>query len=328
MTIRHATESDLPQIVGLMKSSLGESLIPKSEPLWVWKHEKNPFGRSFVLVAEEDGRLIGLRAFMQWKWNWKSKEYRAIRAVDTATHPSHQGKGIFKKLTLQLLEECKNDGIDFVFNTPNGQSRPGYLKMGWEQQGRMPMKIKLTNVFKIAARKLFYKTDPDAPYHDPTPAANWQKPLDLLADAKIMTTPSLLETPFSKEYVQWRYADNPLFNYTYFSDYTNYVATGRIKLQGKLRELRITDYFKMSESSAHDLAKQIKNFCSEHHIHFISLSGNQFLQLKKDFRWMGMLPVKNIGPIVTLRNLNMNERFPALLQTDNWNYSVGDMELF
>jgi hypothetical protein len=40
-------------MIGLLKKSLGEGLIPKSEALWNWKHEQNPFGASFVLLAEE-----------------------------------------------------------------------------------------------------------------------------------------------------------------------------------------------------------------------------------------------------------------------------------
>ena len=33
-----------------------------------WKHLENPFGRSFMLVAETDGRIVGLRAFMRWEF--------------------------------------------------------------------------------------------------------------------------------------------------------------------------------------------------------------------------------------------------------------------
>lgn len=328
MVIRHSNPTDLPQIIDLMKSSLGESLIPKSEPLWIWKHEQNPFGKSFVLVAEENGRLIGLRAFMQWQWKWQGKPYRTIRAVDTATHPAHQGKGIFKKLTLQLLDECKHSGIDFVFNTPNDQSRPGYLKMGWQQQGRMPMKIKLTNILKITERKLFHRSEPTTS-NDPTPKPDWQRALQLLSNHSFEPSTSFLETRTSTEYIQWRYANNPLFNYTFFTDYKNYLATARIKLQGKFRELRITDYFRLTEDSRPlDLSKQVKLFCRENDLHFISFSGNQFLHHQRDFRWMGMIPVKPLGPIVTLRNINMNGNFENLLDTKNWNYSIGDLELF
>jgi hypothetical protein len=43
---------------------------------------------------------------------------------------------------------------------------------------------------------------------------------------------------------------------------------------------------------------------------------------------MGIIPTQNRGPIVTLRDLNMNAQFPELLEIKNWGYSLGDMELF
>jgi hypothetical protein len=66
MQIRPATPQDKPAMIELLKKSLGEGLIPKSEALWTWKHEQNPFGASFVLLAEENGALIGLRAFISF----------------------------------------------------------------------------------------------------------------------------------------------------------------------------------------------------------------------------------------------------------------------
>ena len=119
LTIRKASGEDVAAIVSLLRLSLGEALMPKSEAFWKWKHCDNPFGASPVLLAFENNELIGVRAFMRWEWTRNGKTVKAVRAVDTATHPRHQGKGVFKKLTLSLLNEHKNSDICFVFNTPN-----------------------------------------------------------------------------------------------------------------------------------------------------------------------------------------------------------------
>ena len=68
----------------------------------------------------------------------------AVRAVDTATDPEFQGRGIFTRLTLEALDELAADGVDFVFNTPNARSRPGYLKMGWQVVGRLAAAVRPT----------------------------------------------------------------------------------------------------------------------------------------------------------------------------------------
>ena len=69
--------------------------------------------------------------------------------MDTATHPDFQGKGIFTTLTLGAIPDLRDDGVDLVFNTPNDKSRPGYLKMGWSEVGRVPVGIRLGSMGSV-----------------------------------------------------------------------------------------------------------------------------------------------------------------------------------
>ncbi|WP_205509177.1 GNAT family N-acetyltransferase [Longitalea arenae] len=333
MQIRPATPQDKPAMIDLLKKSLGEGLIPKSEALWTWKHEQNPFGASFVLLAEENDTIIGLRAFMQWQWKWKGKLYKAIRAVDTATHPAHQGKGIFKKLTLQQLELCKQQGVHFVFNTPNDQSRPGYLKMGWVQQGRMPLKFKVPNPVALALAVAFKKGKTAPVAEDPTPVQQWEPKVFELMNRYAGSNDDQLQTVLSAEYIRWRYADNPLFRYNYFTDHENFLLIGRIKSHSFTRELRLVDCILFNNSSSDRrinsrISKAILPYCKKNKIQVISFSGQQYQSYRSALNWMGLIPVQNRGPIVTVRDLNMNEQFPDLLDIKNWGYSLGDMELF
>ncbi|TKK65023.1 GNAT family N-acetyltransferase [Ilyomonas limi] len=323
MNIRSATSADKPAIITLLKQSLGESTIPKSEALWSWKHEQNPFGESYVLVAEEAGELIGLRAFMQWQWQWNNTVYKAIRAVDTATHPAHQGKGIFKKLTLQQAEACKQQGVSFVFNTPNEQSKPGYIKMGWIEQGKMPLKIKL----RLSDAWLPFTKNKTKKIIAPQ---NWNEaPLDRVSNS----ITDCITTVLTPEYIKWRYANNPLFNYNYFTDGEQFIVITRLKSHAFADELRITDFILLNNKANvqyinKTVAALLRRFCSKHHIGFITLSGRQYLQYQPYFKWMGIVPVKAAGPIITLKNLNLNGSFDSFLNTANWSYSLGDMELF
>jgi hypothetical protein len=40
MIIRQSTPEDIPNIITLLKESIGEVLTPKTEGYFVWKHEK------------------------------------------------------------------------------------------------------------------------------------------------------------------------------------------------------------------------------------------------------------------------------------------------
>jgi N-acetylglutamate synthase-like GNAT family acetyltransferase len=320
MQIRKGTESDIPAIVELLKSSLGEGLIQKSEQLWKWKHVENPNGASPVLVAEADGKVVGVRAFLRWQWVYKGKVLQAIRAVDTATHPDFQGKGIFKKLTLQGLDQAKLAGIDLVYNTPNESSKPGYLKMGWVEMSRMALKLKV-NPFA-------YKSSiPPA-----VPTKDWEKlkfVLPLFSNP--IASHELVHTLLSPAYIRWRYQDNPLFDYHFLSDYRSYVLFYRIKQHSFGQEMRVVDLLTIKgafdKASKKGLAAEFKKISSN--CFLTSASGRHFELTENVYPGMGLLPVMAKGPIVTLRNISLDEEaFKELGKQQNWGYSLGDMELF
>jgi N-acetylglutamate synthase-like GNAT family acetyltransferase len=319
MIIRKGTDADIPAIVDLLKSSLGEGMIQKSERLWNWKHVENPHGASPVLVAETDGQVVGVRAFLRWQWQYKGKVLQAIRAVDTATHPDFQGKGIFKKLTLQGLEDAKAAGIDLVYNTPNESSKPGYLKMGWVEMGRMALKLKVN---PFAYKRVISPLAPEQ---------NWEKLSAFLPQLTNPLASDQVHTLISPAYVQWRYQDNPLFDYHFLSDYRSYALFYRIKSHNFGQEMRIVDlltsvvaFDKNAKKELASTFQQISKACF-----LTSASGRHFELLNGVYPGMGLLPILDKGPIVTLRNISMPiDQFEILQQQSNWGYSLGDMELF
>ncbi len=121
--------SDVPEIVELLKKSLSAKHTTSN---FLWKHFENPFGKSYGLLACDKDKIVGVRMFMFWEFKKKSRITKAIRPVDTIIDKEYRGQGIFKKITLQGLQENKGQ-YDLVFNTPNTNSFPGYIKMGWEE---------------------------------------------------------------------------------------------------------------------------------------------------------------------------------------------------
>ncbi|MBI6119770.1 GNAT family protein [Salegentibacter maritimus] len=137
-------KKDIPAVVQLINEGLDDTF---TESFFRWKHVQNPFGKSFGFLIEDDGSIVGLRMFMFWKFK-KSKEYKtAIRPVDTVVDKRYRGKGLFKKMNLVGIEMCKGK-YDVIFNTPNHNSLPGNLKMGWNILEDSPkVKMGLLNPF-------------------------------------------------------------------------------------------------------------------------------------------------------------------------------------
>ena len=315
MNIREATPRDISQIIQVLKASMGEADLPLSEEIWHYKHVENPFGRSPVFVAEEGGRIAGVRAFMQWKWQKGEKTYSAYRAVDTATHPDFQGKGIFKKLTLKAVENGINNSHNFVFNTPNDKSRPGYLKMGWFEAGKL--RVALQPAFFS-----FWRSRRSSKYEVSSKVSSGE--IDALCRQwnKKLTNNGNAFTSKSAEFLNWRYEKNPLQKYEVMATPDFYLA-GYIKMRGNIKELRISECIFIERKEVQkEVERVVRRWSIKFGVHFISFSPD--LYIDRLFSLQG-----NFGPILTVRELNLNPEERAFFgKVNNWNYSLGDLELF
>ncbi|MFV9482456.1 GNAT family N-acetyltransferase [Christiangramia sp. ASW11-125] len=313
MNIKEATKKDIPEIVSVLKASLGEKHLILSEDIWRFKHLDNPFGESITLLAVENNKIVGVRAFMKWQWAQSKKIYSALRAVDTATHPEHQGKGIFKKLTLAAVEVATNAGDNFIFNTPNDLSRPGYLKMGWQPVGKISVGVKPSFSF------LKFKKIPDY-YSIQKNVTTFE--INCLCDKwnEILSMSNSYFTPKSAEFLSWRYENNPLQEYKVICEDSYYIA-GYIKKRGNLKELRIAEFiFDEKMVTSKDLRRIISKFQKNLSTHLISFSPELLkLRGKKG----------NFGPLLVLNELNLSSHEKTdLIDISNWKNSIGDLELF
>lgn len=328
MEIREAAETDLPAIVKLLRASLGEGLMPKSEAYWKWKHQFNPFGESPVLLAVHNGEIIGVRAFMRWEWHAEGKLIRAFRAVDTATHPDHQGKGIFSKLTKALLANGERDKIDIVFNTPNRKSKPGYLKMGWQEAGRLPISMSLKRPIRMGLN--FFVRKPAAIKNDSEGARQAHiiehPEMEDLLVAHRQLFPHILATPPSIAYLKWRYVDVPVADY-YFDAVgdegsLSVLLIFRLKTSRLGTEMRITDVFLRSMKLGKAALQLISRNAERYGADYITTSALSVLPKAGAFS----LPVPG-GPIVTVRKVAGTE-IEDFLSYKSWRPSLGDLELF
>lgn len=214
VVVTRADATDGEAVVALAGRALGWDTTGPHTELFVWKHEANPFGPSPTWVARRGDRLVGVRTFLRWRLRGPDGQRRTVvRAVDTATDPDAQGQGIFTRLTRTAIEELTDEGVAAVFNTPNDQSRPGYLKMGWQVLGRVPIAARPAGV--TAALRMLGARQPAAKWSEPTSAGVDAR--DALADtdglARLLDrrpVPPGWSTDLDPEVVSWRYGFAPL----------------------------------------------------------------------------------------------------------------------
>jgi N-acetylglutamate synthase-like GNAT family acetyltransferase len=327
MEIRTATEHDVPLIVELLKKSLGEELMPKSEEYWQWKHIDNPFGKSPVILAFENNTLVGVRAFMRWQWKSAGQTFEAVRAVDTATHPKYQGRGIFKKLTLELLDYCSREKWHFVFNTPNNSSKPGYLKMGWKEAGKLPISVPVLRPFAVALNISKIKQSVVKENSTPQESLLQHPGLEELLKQNALRCKDQIITSHTVKSLQWRYQDVPVAEY-----FTRGLQTGgklnvllvyRLKSSSAGNELRVTDIFMDADKYKAEIRAMVKDLVKQHAADYATVSG-----LNSWMNGAGLYLRKvPVGPVVTVRNITFDAA-NNLHNFNGWSPSVGDLELF
>ncbi len=208
VAIRLAAADEMDAVVSVCAVALGWSSGGVDGSFFTWKHIQNPFGSSPIWVAEDKGAIVGVRAMMRWRLTRADgSTLVTARAVDTATLPSHQGQGIFSRLTTTAIDQLTADGVDAIFNTPNDKSRPGYLKLGWETLGRAPVRFRPRSLASLPAIA-----------QSRTSAEKWGEeveaglaPSDALSDGAGLRqaierspVPEGWSTPLSADYLRWR----------------------------------------------------------------------------------------------------------------------------
>jgi len=315
---RPAAAGDLPQILELLRESMGRADDPRFDALFRWKHLDNAFGPSPMWVAVDGDRLAAFRTFMRWEFQRGDDVFRCVRAVDTATHPDYQGRGLFTQLTRAALPELEADGVRFVFNTPNDQSRPGYLKMGWQAIGRARACVRPLS--PIGAFALARNRMPAGHFSE---VPKFGRPVaEVLADPHLNqlipgTGGAVLRTRVTPEFLRWRYASAVL-------PYCAIVAPGgieqgvaitRVRRRGRALEVVMAALLGVDDdpAAARELVRCVRKAAHRHADYMLGIGTIP-----------GFVPVPSFGPVVTTRTVS--EAAPATIA--DFRLTLGDIELF
>jgi hypothetical protein len=124
-------ELDADEVRAVVGAAFG---APRSADWWRWKHEDGPWGPSTGVGAVEGSQLLGVRVLLPWRFCVDGRPRPAYRAVDAATTPAAQGRGLFSTLNEELMRRVAAEEPECLgfFSTPNLESRRAYRRLGWE----------------------------------------------------------------------------------------------------------------------------------------------------------------------------------------------------
>jgi GNAT superfamily N-acetyltransferase len=317
--IRPYRPADEPRVLELLTLALGGGPIGERTPeFFAWKHLRNPFGPSLLLVAEAEERIVGLRAFVRWQLRTGDRTVRAVRAVDTATHPDHRRRGVFTRLVSEALDAVR-DQADLVFNTPNRTSLPGYSKLGWRTAGRVPVLLRIGRPWRRARRPAVAAETAAVALGDGDAVSR------LLAEAEVPD--GRLVTPRDLDYLRWRYASAPRLDYRAIraehAGRLEGLAVFRVRRRGRLWETALADLI-ARPGDRPTLRRLLRGVAAAAPVDHLACSFPLGAGPAREARRRGFVRVP-AGPTLVVRPLH--DVHPDPTDLASWALTLGDLEV-
>jgi GNAT superfamily N-acetyltransferase len=116
---------------------------PKFQPAYLkWLYVDNPAGRAIGFNAYRGDELVAHYVTVPWDGALAGRPLRGVLSLNTATHPAHQGKGLFTKLAEATYAAAAAEGVAFVIGVANANSTPGFTrKLGFHLLAPLDVRV-------------------------------------------------------------------------------------------------------------------------------------------------------------------------------------------
>ncbi len=218
------------ELLGLFQASFGLTVTAE---LWNWKYFQNPLAPAVpeLIVATDRGRIVGARPFLLAELWLGNERVKAAQPCDTMVHPQYRQEGIFSRMNQFAIEYFRREGYALFYNFPNSNSRPGYLRQGWEivaitetlYRFDNPQKVisyKLRNKFLGTGLGFFYDKLLNARIKASPLSSSFQIEVfdqfaDELKEVDTLSDKSAINLARGETYLRWRFDQHPEHSYKY-----------------------------------------------------------------------------------------------------------------
>lgn len=133
-----ATELAIRELIKSVNTT--SQLLP--ERFLVNNLTSNASKKSFFLVAEEDGQIIGCNGFLANDFILNDNWYAGYQSCWSATHPLQQGRKIFTTIINEAKKILKEQNAGFLYGIANNRSNPIFTtKLGFTETSSLVLRI-------------------------------------------------------------------------------------------------------------------------------------------------------------------------------------------
>lgn len=334
--IRAYRDADQARVLELLQSTFGawpdDDLVRTGSQadFFRWKHLDGPSGRSFMFVAEIDGRLIGFRSLMAWRLIGGDRVVRAAQGADIATHRDYRRIGLFSRLTRES-DAIIGDAVDLYFGTPNDQSLGLTMKMGWHRVGELRQSLRICRPLRFTAAMLAKRV---ALRPRGRPAVEAELAADVLSDeegisdllAADQAFDSQLTTAKDLAYLSWRYAGMVGYNAVYEEQAGRLrgLAIFRVRPSGRLWEALVAELIVPpgDRQMARRLLGRVAKATRVDQVRCSFSPGSAQAQAASRYAFVGARGSRTLTAKAAL------EIAPEPYELGSWRLSLGDFEAF
>jgi GNAT superfamily N-acetyltransferase len=112
-----------------------------------WQYADNPDGIIVGFNASLGDSLAAHYVTLPMQAIIRGQKKKGLLSLNTATHPDHQGKGLFVKLADRTYQYAADNGYDFVIGVANQNSVHGFTKkLGFQLAGQLHALLGIGNL--------------------------------------------------------------------------------------------------------------------------------------------------------------------------------------
>jgi len=349
ISVQDNSTSEKAQILRLI-ASIYKNSDNTSESHFKWQYENNPYGDGIILLAKDEknnNSVVGIEPIIPMNLFVDGQIVKGSLSLGSAVDVNYRGQGIFSKLVAKLPNESLNHNIVCIYGVPNAQSFKIFKKNGFAYLGKLQLLVKplrLSKYFHEPLSSIFNPFDfvwkPSTKRNNVTKfLGNFDQLFDNLV-AKASKRISVLQKR-DKEYLQWRYVNNPNRKYQIFilkekSDLIGYIITRKTEIYGKpigvILDFLVDDEIKNKEKLKDLIRTALNDFWEEGVSVVIATCGEKMLE-NRLLHQTGFFSIPNsfkpepLYFIVNTFNSN-NENAKKLTNLENWFFSFGDYDAF
>lgn len=262
---------------------------------WKWMYTKNPAGKGWIWLAEDNGKIIGQYSLFLMKLKVKDKVFNIVQNIDLMVHPEYRHRGIFFELEKQALLEAEKEKVYITIGFPNKQAYPGHTKSGWfhvEFLRRWIIPLNWKKVIKLKVRnklyqvilatgivailyKIFFRAQKTTFIEGLTikKVAAFNKGFNKLWDKVSNQSPIMVER--KQEYLNWRYSIPDKHYYKFIAEKDQEIVGYTIlhhELYHGVKVANIVDLMAISKDILNCIVSRVIEECRREQIDLVSYS--------------------------------------------------------